>query len=115
MKDKFYYKDGSISDKLGDVFKLHREDGPAIEFADGYRAWYVNGRLHREDGPAIEDAERSSFWCSWYLNGKSLVTLTKEQLTKYMETYNLSIVHLLTDSDEMVRTSAAKYDWKEVV
>ena len=24
--------------------KLHRLDGPAIEFADGYKAWYVNGK-----------------------------------------------------------------------
>jgi hypothetical protein len=34
--------------------RLHREDGPAVERANGNRLWYVNGRLHREDGPAIE-------------------------------------------------------------
>ena len=22
---------------------LHREDGPAIEYADGYKEWYLNG------------------------------------------------------------------------
>ena len=34
--------------------KLHREDGPAFERSDGYRAWYRNGQLHREDVPAAE-------------------------------------------------------------
>ena len=24
--------------------KLHREDGPACEWADGYKAWYLNGK-----------------------------------------------------------------------
>lgn len=23
--------------------KLHRHDGPAVEFADGYRAWWIDG------------------------------------------------------------------------
>ena len=26
--------------------KLHREDGPAIEWADGSKEWYLNGKLH---------------------------------------------------------------------
>lgn len=30
----------------------HREDGPAIEGASGYKRYCINGRLHREDGPA---------------------------------------------------------------
>jgi len=47
--------------------KWHREDGPAIEFADGNRYWYLNGQLHREDGPACEYANGSR---EWWLNGK---------------------------------------------
>ena len=47
--------------------KLHREDGPAVEWADGTKAWWLNGKLHREDGPAVEYANGSKFW---YLNGK---------------------------------------------
>lgn len=43
--------------------KLHREDGPAIEFADGDKYWYLNGSLHREDGPAIEHANGLKYWC----------------------------------------------------
>ena len=47
--------------------KLHREDGPAIEYLDGTKAWFLNGKLHREDGPAVEYISRSK---SWYLNGE---------------------------------------------
>ena len=47
--------------------KRHREDGPAIEYADGYKEWYLNGKRHREDGPAIESASGSK---SWWLDGK---------------------------------------------
>ena len=44
---KFYYKDKKKT-------ILHREDGPAIEYADGGKDWYFNGKLHRIDGPAVE-------------------------------------------------------------
>ena len=47
----------------------HREDGPAIEWADGNKSWYLNGNLHREAGPAIEWADGSK---TWYLNGQEL-------------------------------------------
>ena len=46
--------------------ELHREDGPAVEYADGRRYWYLNGLLHREDGPAFELANGSR---EWYVNG----------------------------------------------
>ena len=46
---------------------LHREDGPAVEHANGDKRWYLNGKLHREDGPAFEDADGTKYWC---LNGK---------------------------------------------
>jgi hypothetical protein len=46
--------------------QLHREDGPAREGADGYKEWYLNGQLHREDGPAIEGADG---YKEWYFNG----------------------------------------------
>jgi hypothetical protein len=36
---------------------LHREDGPAVEWADGRREWWLHGERHREDGPALEWAD----------------------------------------------------------
>jgi len=47
--------------------KLHREDGPAVEYANGNKAWYLNGRYHREDGPAFENASGHK---GWYLNNR---------------------------------------------
>jgi hypothetical protein len=53
--------------------KLHREDGPASEYANGYKHWFVNGKRHREDGPAVEYLDGSKYW---YINDKQL---TKEE------------------------------------
>ena len=57
--------------------KLHREDGPAIEYADGTKYWWLNGKLHREDGPAVEYADGGKYW---WLNGKKL---TQEEYQAY--------------------------------
>jgi hypothetical protein len=46
---------------------LHREDGPAQEGYNEYKAWYINGKLSRLDGPAIEWADGSK---TWYVNSK---------------------------------------------
>ena len=60
--------------------QLHREDGPAVENANGDKLWYINGLLHREDGPAIEHSNGDK---RWYINhqrhredGVSVFTLT---------------------------------------
>ena len=45
--------------------KYHREDGPAAEYPNGDKYWYLNGKRHREDGPAIEYTNR---YKAWYLN-----------------------------------------------
>jgi hypothetical protein len=34
--------------------KLHRTDGPAVEYDNGTKEWWINGERHRENGPAIE-------------------------------------------------------------
>ena len=41
------YENGDKQWFLND--KLHREDGPAIELANGYKAWYLNGEELAED------------------------------------------------------------------
>ena len=46
--------------------KLHKTDGPAIEWYDGDKKWCLNDKLHRTDGPAIEYANGDKLW---YING----------------------------------------------
>ena len=58
--NKCYYKDKRMTN-------LHRVDGPAIEHADGSKAWWVNGELHRVDGPAIEYVSGGKVW---FVDGK---------------------------------------------
>ena len=63
--------------------QLHREYGPAIEYPDGYRAWYQNGQRHRVDGPAVEYTDGSKFW---FINGIMLTEAEWQQQVASMET-----------------------------
>ena len=85
-----------------DKHELHRLDGPAVEYADGYKAWYVEGKLHRLDGPAVEWANgRKEWWFNgnphrldgpaieytdgrkvWYVNGK---LMSEEEFNAYIK------------------------------
>ena len=47
--------------------EYHREDGPAIENANGAKQWFRSGTRHRDDGPAIERPGGNN---DWYRNGK---------------------------------------------
>ena len=47
--------------------ELHRENGPSLEWSNGYRAWFLNGIRHRVNGPAREDVSGNK---EWWLNGK---------------------------------------------
>ena len=47
----------------------HRLDGPAMEFTDGSKTWWVCGNLHRIDGPAVESSSGDKYW---YVNGEIL-------------------------------------------
>ena len=75
---KFYFSDREMN-------ILHRDDGPAIEYADGSREWFLNGKLHREDGHAVEYADNSK---EWYLNGEEL---TEEEFNARMNPVELTL------------------------
>lgn len=49
-KDRY----GHIWWKLSDG-RIHREDGPAVEYNNGGKAWYLFNKPHRTDGYAIID------------------------------------------------------------
>lgn len=58
--DKYWYNDDGL---------YHRLDGPACEYANGAKSWYVEGNLHRLDGPAIEWANGTKHW---WVDGSSV-------------------------------------------
>jgi len=65
-------KDGLHTNEHGDKSwylnsKLHKSDGPAIEYANGSKIWWFHGLLHRTDGPAVIRANGTN---AWYLHGK---------------------------------------------
>ena len=45
---------------------------------DGDKSWWLNGKLHREDGPAIEYANGDK---SWYLNNKKVTQEEHKRMT----------------------------------
>ena len=60
-------KHSNYTEYLNDKGERHRIEGPALEYSNGDKEWYLNDECHRENGPAIELANGSKFW---YLNGK---------------------------------------------
>jgi hypothetical protein len=59
--------------------KFHRLDGPAFEMADGYKAWYVDDERHRLDGPAVEYADGFKEW--WVEDKK----MTEKEFNEYIK------------------------------
>jgi hypothetical protein len=72
--------------------KLHREDGPAIEWKDGRIEWFLFGKLHRVDGPAVISSDGE--YKGWFLNGyvyskeEWFSKLTPEQQYNYLWNMN---------------------------
>jgi len=61
---------------------FHRLDGPALDYANGYKAWYQNGKRHRTDGPAIKYGDG---YKAWHLNGEHLTEQEFNEKTKKSE------------------------------
>lgn len=57
-------------------YLIHARDEPAIEWADGVKAWVQNGLYHRKDGPALEYNGLEDKEDKYYING---VEITKEE------------------------------------
>ena len=71
--DIYYYND---------LYQFHREDGPAVEYANGTKCWYRNDQLHREDGPAVEYAHGTKYW---YFRDKHIDCETNEEFLQLMK------------------------------
>jgi hypothetical protein len=57
---KRWYKNG----------KLHKENGPAIEYPNGIKHWCRNGQTHRENGPAVVNSDGSK---EYWLNDRRII------------------------------------------
>ena len=68
--------------------KRHRVDGPAVEWANGYKSWFLNGERHRVDGPAVEYTNGDK---EWYLNGQQF---TKSGFNKRMNPKELTVAEI---------------------
>jgi hypothetical protein len=78
---KFWYLNGMY----------HRENGPAVELTDGYKAWWLNGKRHRTDGPAVEYTDGSK---QWWLNGQQLAEQEHRRIVRRMK------LKMLVDTDQ---------------
>ena len=46
--------------------QLHRDEGPAVIWANGTKEWYQNSLRHRTDGPAVDWGDG---YHEWWLQG----------------------------------------------
>ena len=98
MKDKYYYKDETSSNTRDYTKVLHRTDGPAIEYADGVKSWYIDDKSHRTDGPAVEWPNSSR---AWYVDDQHY---TEEDFNRLIEEVKeLPLALRLIDPREWVR------------
>ena len=87
-KEQLHREDGPAAEYLdGTKYwyingKRHRLNGPAAEYANGDKSWYVNGELHREDGPAYEYADG---YKAWYLNSKKIDCKSQEEFLRLIK------------------------------
>jgi len=81
--------------------QLHREDGAAVEWEDGYKAWYKNGELHREDGPAVERSDGSKVW--WLNDVRYTEEEWKRKVGKHTITLDGKTVEVSTESYENLK------------
>ena len=96
---KYYYKDGTTSSEHNTSKQLHRIDGPAVEYADGDREWYVDGKRHRTDGPAVEWVDG---YKSWWVDDE--LYSTEKDFNKFIqEVKELPLALRLIDPREWVR------------
>ena len=61
--------------------ELHREDGPAIEYTDSSKEWWIDGKRHRSDGAAIE---YGNGYRSWYYHGKYINCHSQEEFERFL-------------------------------
>jgi len=76
-----FYPDG-VKHYFNNSGEFHRENGPAIEYPNGFKRWFKNGIYHREDGPAIELSNGDKYW---FYYGKKISVKSQEEFERYLK------------------------------
>ena len=71
--------------------EYHRLDGPAIEWGNGGKFWYVNNEIHRLDGPAVEWADGEK---EWWVNDTEYGNFKDFQLAGHLTDDEMCILRL---------------------
>ena len=82
--------------------KLHREDGPAIEYCDGAKIWYLNDKRHRLDGPAYLCYNGEKYW---FINECNVT----DEITKWAIDNNIDLDNLTEDDKILIKLTWADY------
>ena len=99
-----------ITDILGNKrwylgYKLHRLDGPAIEFVDGEIQWHKNGYRHRLDSPAIVNPNGRNYW---YINNLYVNDLLKS----WAKENDIDLDNLTVEDKALIKLIWSDYDGK---
>lgn len=84
MKNGWYERLGDLNHYVNN--KWHNEKSPAYIFDDGSKLWRQNDKVHRIDGPAIEwyDGDKD-----WYYRGKELKFKSQQEFERYLKLKSL--------------------------
>jgi hypothetical protein len=95
--------------------RLHRDDGPAVEYVDGTKHWYQHGLLHRDGGPAVE---HSNVCKCWYQHGElhrdDGPAVEYSDGTKYWYQNGIKLSEVVRRRATSLAASAAVSDWKKM-
>ena len=80
--------------------KLHREDGPAKVYLNGYMYWYFEDELHNLNGPAIICPDGH---IEWYVHGRRIIPSRYNRVKnpdkcKYPQLVKAMILHRVHNS-----------------
>ena len=79
-KSRYEINDVGVKRWFNPTGQLHREDGPAY-INSWNKSWYLNGYLHRMDGPSIEYTNGDK---AWYFNGKYIDCNSQEEFERLL-------------------------------
>jgi len=83
-------------------YKLHRLDGPAIEYTDGYKEWRYHHKRHRLDGPAIIWGDEHK---EWWISGHPVTDI----ITNWAKENDIDLEYLSEDDKLLIKLTWANY------